>query len=69
MPRPSLNEWGAWKSDLTTRKVLAYLKKMEDEVVELLVSGGYKTYSEVEKARGKIEGLREIHEMPRGEVH
>jgi hypothetical protein len=63
----SLNEWATWRSDPTTKKVLAYLKKTEDEIVELLISGGYKTYSEVEKARGAIEGLREIYETPRGE--
>jgi len=65
----SLNEWGAWKSDATTKKVLAQLKTREDEIVDLLVSGGYKTYSEVERARGMIEGLRIIYETPRGEIH
>jgi hypothetical protein len=69
MERPSLAEWGAWKSDLTTKKVLAFLRSIEQDVIDGLVSGSYKTYSEVECARGTIAGLRMIDEMPRGEKH
>jgi hypothetical protein len=69
MERPSQAEWGAWKSDLTTQAVLKFLLSMEVDIVEGLISGAYKTYSEVERARGTIEGLRMVHDMPRGEVH
>lgn len=62
----SLDEWATWRADPTTKKVLAHLRRTEEEIIDLLVSGGYKTYSEVEKARGAIEGLREIHDTPRG---
>ena len=69
MPRPSLAEWGAWKADLTTKEVLKYLLGVEVDIIEGLISGAYKTYSEVERARGMIEGLRAILDTPRGEVH
>lgn len=64
--RISQNEWATWRADPTTKRVMEYLKQRIDIVVEGIVDGAYKNYSEVERARGIIEGLREIHETPRG---
>lgn len=60
---PTQAEYDSWRAQITTKRVLKYLRDLEEEVVDLLVSGGYKNYSEVEKARGIIEGLSAIYHI------
>ena len=56
-----------WRADVVTRSVLQDIAITEQEVIDGIVVGNYKTFAEIEKARGIILGLRMVIDIIRGE--